>query len=81
MFLFHGTIFPSGSLALISSIVWQKTTWKTKVAKSFDIYGCNIQNLKVGTVPTAYPADSRKAFCEVCNDAIMPKYCELNRHN
>jgi len=32
-------------------------------------------------VPTDYPADSRKAFCQVCNDAIIPKYCELERHN
>jgi len=59
----------------------KKLPGKPKLPKNFDIYGCNIQNLKVGTVPTAYPADSRKAFCEVCNDAIIPKYCELNRHN
>jgi len=36
--------------------------------------------LKVGSVPAAYPADSRKVFCEVCNDAMIAKYCELKRH-
>ena len=30
---------------------------------------------KVGSMPTAYPADSTKAFCEVCNNAIIAKYC------
>jgi len=30
------------------------------------MYGYKIQNLKVGSMPTAYPADLRKAFCEVC---------------
>jgi len=28
-----------------------------------------------------YPADSRKAFCEVCNNTIIAKHCELKRHN
>jgi len=27
-----------------------------------------------------YPADSTKAICEVCNNAIIGKYCELKRH-
>jgi len=36
---------------------------------------------KVGSTPAAYPADSRKAFCEVCNNAIIAKYCEFKRHN
>jgi len=40
-----------------------------------------IQKLKFGSVPTAYPGGSRKAFCEVCNNAIITKYCELKRHN
>jgi len=31
-------------------------------------------------VPTAYPADSKQNFCEVCNNAIITKYCELKRH-
>ena len=31
--------------------------------------------------PTAYPADSRKVFCEVCNNAIIAKQCERKRHN
>jgi len=22
-----------------------------------------------------------KAFCEICNNAIIAKYCELKRHN
>jgi len=36
---------------------------------------------KVGSMPTAYPADSTKAFCEVCNNAIIAKYCDIKRHN
>jgi len=32
-------------------------------------------------MPTAYPADSRKAFCEVCNNATKAKHCELKMHN
>jgi len=48
---------------------------------NFDIYVCKIQNLNVSSVPTAYPADSRKAFCEVCNSEIIAKYCELKGHN
>jgi len=36
---------------------------------------------KVGSMPAAYLADSTKAFCEVCNNAIIAKYCELKRHN
>jgi len=36
---------------------------------------------KVASMPAAYPADSTKAFCEVCNNAVIPKYCELKRHN
>jgi len=43
--------------------------------------GCEIQNLKFGSVPIAYPAYSTKAFCEVRNDAIEMKYCELIRHD
>ena len=41
---------------------------------------CKIRNLKVGSVPTVYPADSRTVFCEVCNDAIIAKHCELKMH-
>jgi len=33
---------------------------------------------EVGSMPAAYPADSAKAFCEVCNNAIIAKYCEHN---
>jgi len=29
----------------------------------------------------AYSADSRKAFCEVRNNAIIAKYCEPKPHN
>jgi len=32
-------------------------------------------------LPTAYPADSRKSVCEVCNNAIIANYHELERHN
>jgi len=28
---------------------------------------------KVGSMPAAYPADLTKAFCEVCNNAIIAK--------
>jgi len=43
---------------------WQKTSWQTDAANSFDKYGYKIQNLKVDSVLTAYPGNSRKAFCE-----------------
>jgi len=58
----------------------KKTSWQTTAAKSFDICGCKIQNLEVGSVPIVYPADSRKAFCEVCNNSTKAKHCELKRH-
>jgi len=32
-------------------------------------------------MPATYPADSTKAFCEICNNAIIAKCCELKRHN
>jgi len=35
----------------------------------------------VSSMPAAYPADSTKAFCEICNNAIIAKYFELKRHN
>jgi len=38
----------------------RKTSWSTKAAKGFDIYGCKIQNLNIGSVPTAYPAQNCK---------------------
>jgi len=60
---------------------WLKTSWQTEAAKSFDIYGCKNQNLKVDSVVTAYPANSRKTFCEVCNNAIIAKHSELEKHN
>jgi len=28
-----------------------------------------------------YPTDSTKVFREICNNAIVAKYCELKRHN
>jgi len=36
---------------------------------------------KVRSMPAAYCAGSTKAFYEVCNNAIIAKYCELKRHN
>jgi len=36
---------------------------------------------KVGSMPAAYPADSIKAFGEICNNTIIAKYCDLKRHN
>jgi len=31
-------------------------------------------------MPTVYPADSKKAFCEVCNNTIVAKHYEPERH-
>jgi len=42
----------------------KNTSWLIEAAKSFDIRVCKIQNLKVGSVPAAYPTASTKAFCE-----------------
>jgi len=57
-------------------------TFYNKIAPMVSTYMvCKIQNFKIGTVPTVYPADSKKGFCEVCNNAIIAKYCELKRHN
>jgi len=36
---------------------------------------------KVGSMPTAYPADLTKAFCEVCYNVTIAKCRELKRHN
>jgi len=58
-----------------------KKTWQAKAGKSFDRYVCKIQILKVDSVLTTYPADSRNAFCEVCSNAIIAKYCMLEKHN
>jgi len=68
MFLSQGTIFPNGSVTLVSSNGWQKTSWQAKAAKSFD--GCKIHKLKVGSMPTAYPADSRSLLrsLQYCNN-------------
>jgi len=35
---------------------------------------------KVGSMRATYPADLTKIFCEVCNNAIITKYCELKRY-
>jgi len=53
MFISHGTIFPSDSVTLVSINVWQKSFLVKQTAKSFDICGYKIQNLKVGSVPSA----------------------------
>jgi len=70
-------ICPTGSVApvAVSSIVWwKKLLGKLKqqsIVKSFDMYACKIQDWKFASVlTTAYPADSRKAYCKVCNSAI-----------
>jgi len=39
-----------------------------------------LQDSELKSWLSAYSADS-KAFCEVCNDAIIPKSCELKRRN
>jgi len=38
-----------------------------------------LQDSELKSCLSAYcnPADSRKAFCEVCNNAIIAEYCEL----
>ena len=40
-----------------------------------------LQELELEGWLCAYSADSKKDFCEVCNNAIIAKYCELKRHN
>jgi len=38
------------------------------------MYACKIKNWQFGLVlTTAYPADSRKAYCKVCNNAIIDR--------
>ena len=32
-------------------------------------------------MPAAYRVDSRKAFCKMCDIAIIAKHCELERHD
>jgi len=59
----------------------KKNYWQIKAAKTFDMYGCKIQNLKFESVLTACPADSTKDFCEVCTNAIIAKHCEFEKHN
>jgi len=55
--------------------------------KNFDTYACKIQNWKFGLVLTiACPADSRKAYCKVCNNAIINRFfafncCKKDRNN
>jgi len=38
-----------------------------------------LQDSELKSWLSAYPADSRKAFCEVCKNAIKAKYYELQR--
>jgi len=38
-------------------------------------------NLAQCLLPILLNADSRKAFCEICSNAIIAKHCELERHN
>ena len=43
------------------------------------MYACKVQNWKFGSVlTTAYPADSRKAYCKVCNNAIIDRFFAFN---
>ena len=43
------------------------------------MYACKIQDWKFGSVlTTAYPADSRKACCKVCNNAIINRLFAFN---
>ena len=55
--------------------------------KNFDMYACKIQNWKFCSVlTTACPADSRNAYCKVCNNSIINRFfafncCEKDRNN
>jgi len=43
------------------------------------MYACKIQNWKFGSVlTTTYPADSRKTYRKVCNNAIIYRFFTLN---
>ena len=42
------------------------------------MYACNIQNWKFGSVLSAYPANSRKAYRKVCNNGIIDRFFVLN---
>ena len=43
------------------------------------MYACKIQNGKFGTVlTTAYRSNSRKAYCKVCNNAIIDRFFAFN---
>jgi len=45
------------------------------------MYACKIQNWKFDSVLiTACPADSRKAYCKVCNNAIIDRFLK-DRNN
>jgi len=49
------------------------------IVKSFDMYACKTQNWKFGSVlTTVYPADSRKTYCKVCNNAIINRFFVFN---
>jgi len=48
------------------------------ILKSYDMYACNIQNWKFGSVLSAYPANSRKAYRKVCNNGIIDRFFVLN---
>jgi len=78
MFLSQDTIFLSGSVTLVSIVTsGKKLPGNPKLPKvsTYNIqYVCKIENLKVGSMRTAHPTDSRKAFCEVCNNAIIAKH-------
>jgi len=65
-------IFPSGSVTPVSTTVSSNvsTVFQRNILKSFDIYGFKIQNLKVGSVLTYYPVDSRISYCKVCNEVF-----------
>ena len=55
--------------------------------KCFDMYACKIQKYKFGSVLTAAcPANSRKAYCKVCNNSIINRFfafncCKKDRNN
>ena len=43
------------------------------------MYACKIQNWKSGSgLTTACPADSRNAYCKVCNNAIIDRFFAFN---
>jgi len=70
-------IFPGGSGVPQSNCLLKKNSLEdqSNIVKCFNIYGCKIHNLKVGSVPIVLLPilliQARRVYCEVCNNAIQ----------